>query len=325
LRIFTRVLGLVISLTLIGLALPTAAQQDQTGSGLSISPTISEFTIDPGGSDTVDITLKNITVADIVAQAYLNDFSADNQSGSPRIITDTSQQSPNSIKNFVVGLADVPLAKGEQKKLTIPLQIPAGTTPGAYYGIIRYKAVPAAANAPEEGEVALSASVGTIVLITVPGTITEQVELSAIRVYRGENQGSFFTNPPTDIGVEIKNLGTGFIKPYGTVEVRDMFGNETYTYQLNNTAPRANILPDSSRIFKDPLKNVSKIGRYTVTASVTYGSGSDVLVAKKTFWYVPGWLVFVVMAGLALIIWAVLKAYRRWRRGSKAAYKKGRP
>ena len=298
----------------------TSAQQSQTGSGLSISPTLSEFTLKPGEADTVDITLKNITVGDIIAQAYLNDFAADNETGSPKIIVDPNKQSPNSIKNFVVDLDDVPLAKGEQKKINVLIQVPASTTPGAYFGVIRYKAVPANDQGPKEGEVSLSASVGTIVLVTVPGTITEQVELTGLHIYQGDKEALLFTKQPNEAGVEIKNLGNGFVKPYGTVEIRNMFGEVAYSYQLNNNNPRANILPGSSRIFKDEIRNINKFGRYTMSASVTYGNGSEILVMEKTFWYLPLWLIAVIVAIVIALIAGLLWAFRSYRRSSKHGY-----
>lgn len=302
--------------------LPAAAQQSPTGSGLSISPTLFELSVKPGQASKIDITLKNITVNKVTAQATINDFESDNVSGTPKIITDTSKASPNSIRPFIQGLEDVPLDVGQQKIITLPVQIPSGTAPGAYYGIIRYKAVPTGPNAPKPGEVALTASVGTIVLITVPGKVREQVQLTGVHIYRGGYDGSIFLRKPGQIGVEIRNLGNGFVKPFGTVEVKNMRGKVVYSYQLNATTPRANVLPSSQRIFKDALKNVSSPGRYTVTASVSYGSGSQVLTLKKTFWYIPLWLSIVIIVLLLVLIVALFRAYRHYRSDSRRAYRR---
>lgn len=319
---FRRLVAAATAVILISSTLPVMAQQAPSGSGISISPTTSDFTIARGQAQKLDITLKNITVGNITAQAYINDFTSDNHTGSPKIITDPNNKLPTSIKDFVHGLNDVPLKKGEQKKLTVALQIPVNTTPGAYYGIIRFKAVPAGESAPQGGEVALSASVGTIVFITVPGTIKEQVQLTALHVYNGKHEGTFFFRKPSDIGVEIKNLGNGLAKPFGTIELQDMFGKGVYNYQLNNTTPRGNVLPGSSRIFTDKVKNISKPGRYTVQASVAYGSGSEVLVIKKTFWYIPGWLLAIMLAVLALLIFATFWAYRHHRLSLKRIHRR---
>ena len=312
----------VVMLLLLGITSATA-QTGPTASGLSISPTLSEFTLKPGQADKITITLKNITINNITAQAFISDFKSDDLSGSPQIITDPQKVSPNSIRRFIFGLEDLPLAKSEQKKVTLSLQIPQDTPPGAYFGIVRYKAVPAGAVAPKEGEVALSASVGTIILITVPGNLKEQVQLSDLHIYNGKHEGTIFFRKPTEVGVEVRNLGNGFAKPFGTVEVTKMFGSKSvYTYQLNSTNPRGTVLPSSSRIFKNPLKNIDQIGQYTITASVTHGSGSEVLVLKKTFYYVPGWLLIATSALLLILLLITYRAYWRYRQGVKKSYRR---
>jgi hypothetical protein len=315
--------ALLLVFVLLGTVLPVRAQTSNNGSGLSISPVVSEFAINPGDSQNLDIRLKNITTGSVTAKPVVNDFESDNTSGTPQIITDPNKHDPHSIKKFVSGLSDVPLNKGEQKKVSVKLQVPSGTSAGAYYGVIRYKAVPSGVNAPKEGEVSLSASVGTIVLITVPGNVKQQVQLTALHIYNGSNESSFFFSKPTTAGVELKNLGTDFAKPFGTVVINGTNGKQVYTYQLNNAKRRANILPDSSRIFKDPIKNINSPGRYTLVANITYGTGSDILVMKKTFWYVPLWLAIIILViVLALIIWAV-RAFPGKGRGKRSARRKG--
>ncbi|HEX5395042.1 MAG TPA: hypothetical protein VFW52_01695, partial [Candidatus Saccharimonadales bacterium] len=256
------------------------------------------------------------------AQASIYDFESDNNTGSPKILGESKGDNPHSISKFVSGLEDVPLKVGEQKKVTLPVQAPSNAVPGAYYGIIRYKAVPAGANAPAPGEVSLSASVGTIVLISVPGNVKEQVQLTGLHVYKDTTDATLFFDKPNKAGVEIKNLGNGFVKPFGTVEINNMAGKKIYSYQLNNTNPRATILPNSSRIFTDAIKNISGPGRYTVTASVSYGTGSQVLTLKKTFWYIPLWLAGIILAVLLLLVLLAYLAYRRYRRDRKRAYKR---
>lgn len=309
-------LAVVLAPLLLLVVTSAFAQQTTPGSGLSISPVLSEFEIQPGQASKLDITLKNITGGDILAQAFVNDFTSDNETGNPQIITDTSKKNPSSIRDFVLGLEDIALAKGEQKKVTVTLQTAAKTPPGAYYGIIRFKAVPTGANSPQSGDVALTASVGTIVLITVPGDLREQVQLSGIHVYKGDNVGTFFFSQPDKVGIEIKNLGNGFAQPFGTVEITDTFGKKVHSYQLNNTSTRSTVLPGSSRILKNNIKDTNKPGRYTITANVAYGSGS-VLVSKKTFWYIPIWLAITVLILLLVLSAATYRLYRRGRRGKR--------
>jgi hypothetical protein len=319
-NILRRLSVLALSVLLVLSSTPVLAATTNTntvpGSGLSISPLHNQLTLDPGQSTTIKVNLKNITRNDVVAKAYVNDFRSDNNTGNPVIITDPNKQLQTSIKKFVHP-ADIPLAVGEKKEITVPVTIPADATPGAYYGIIRYRAIPAGSQAPKEGEVSLSASVGTIVLIQVKGDLKEQAQLSALKVYDNNKSGTIFFKKPNKAGVEIANLGNSFLQPFGKVTISDMSGKEVYSYEVNNNQPRANVLPGSKRIFIDPIKNINKPGRYTINASIAIGNGSDVLVSQKTIWYLTGSFLVIIIAIIAFLIALTLFAYRQYRKSRR--------
>ncbi|HXY18352.1 MAG TPA: hypothetical protein VEH48_02970 [Candidatus Nitrosopolaris sp.] len=320
---FKRLLTAVASLLLLLSSMPlVSAQATASGSGLSISPTLFEYTLTPGQSANLSITLKDATVGAIDAQAVVNDFVADGTTGNPKILTQPGASSPNSIKNFVYQLSNVPLNPGQQKIVTVGIHIPDGTAPGAYYGVIRYKAVPTGAAAPAPGQVALTASVGTIVLITVPGNLRTLVKLNSLHIYHGTQDGHFFLNKPDHIGVEIQNLGNGFIRPFGTVEVQNMFHREIDSFQFNNPKQLGNVLPNSTRIFTNAVSGISQPGRYTVSASVAYTSGGNVLTIKKTFWYIPTWLALTIAAILLILILLTIRLYVRYRRDARHSYRR---
>jgi hypothetical protein len=286
------------------------------GSGLSISPLHNQFNLNPGDTASLRINVKNITQNAVLAKAYVNDFQSDNNTGNPVIITDPKKTLPTSIKKFV-HTTDVPLAVGEKKEVTVPVSIPEGSTPGAYYGIIRFRAIPAGNAAPKEGEVSLSASVGTIVLIQIKGDLTERAQLSALKVYSDGKGGTIFFKKPNKAGVEISNLGNSFVQPFGKVTVNNSSGKTIYSYEINDTNPRSTVLPSSKRIFTDPIKNINKPGRYTLSASIATGNGSNVLVSQKTFWYLTGWLLVLIIAILVVLIVATLLAYRHYRKSRR--------
>lgn len=312
---------IMMTFLLLLVTVPVAAQQGANpGSGLSISPPLSQFTLKPGEGDTLEINIKNITTDAVIATPVVNDFKSDNLTGNPQIITDPNRHSPNSINPFISNLQPFELAKGQQKKVTISVHAPADIPPGAYYGIVRFKAVPtAAANNSGNGQVALTASVGSIVLITVPGNIRDQIELKGIHIYAKNHSGSILTQKPDQYGIEVKNLGNGFAQPFGVVEVTDMFGKKVFTQQFNDSQPRSSVLPGSNRIFKEALKNISRPGRYTLTASLVYGADNSVLATKKTFWYIPLWLVLAVLVVIALLVLGAYRLYHLNRKDVKRA------
>ncbi len=306
---------LLVVLALVGLLaspLQFASAQQNSGSGLSISPTRTELSIKPGQAGTVTITIKNVTQGAITAKALVNDFEPDNDTGEPRLLTDDNKRSAASIRDFLIGFDDIELAPDEEKEINIPIQIPSDAAPGAYYGVIRYQAVPKSSGEQGAGQVALTASVGSLVLIEVPGNITEKIQVMSVKAYLGDKSGTFFTNKPNQVGIKVKNLGNSFAKPFGQVQIKDMTGKQVHAYEINNSTPRGNILPNSERTFKDELKGISKPGRYTVTANVSFGRGGEILNYTASFWYMPTWMIIVVLVVLLALIGAAMYLFKRY-------------
>lgn len=312
---------LIAALAVVMVAVNTGAHltaQAPAGSGLSISPTRTELRIDAGGTDVVKVNLRNVTNSDIVAKAFVNDFESDNETGEPRIIIDDTKQSATSVRPFLKNVTDIELKKDESKSFDVAVEIPGDASPGAYYGIIRYAAIPVGA-AATPGQVSLTASVSTIVLIEVPGDIRQQIQVQEVQAYRKGIAGTFFSSKPEETGVRVRNQGNGFVKPFGTVSITNPFGKQAQQYELNNSDPRSNVLPNSSRVFKNNLEGVSTPGRYVITANVSFGNGGEVLTVRHAFWYIPAWfmlilLIFILLVGF-LVYWIQKKV--RGTRSSK--------
>jgi hypothetical protein len=310
---------LVAGVTMLFAVISFSAQvfsQQPTGSGLSISPTRTELRIDAGGTDVVKINLRNVTNGNIIAKAFINDFESDNETGEPRIIIEENSQNPTSIKPFLKGVTDVELAAGESKSFDIPVEIPGDAAPGAYFGIVRYAAIPVGSE-PTPGQVSLTASVSTIVLIEVPGDIRQQIQVREALVYRKGIAGTFFTSKPEETGVRVINQGNGFVKPFGTVTVDNPLGKQVQQYELNNSDPRANVLPNSGRVFRSGIEGISTPGRYVLTAHVSFGNGGETLTVRKAFWYLPWWFILLIVIFVIIVGLGVFWVQKRIRGGSK--------
>jgi hypothetical protein len=305
---------LITGLMLVSLVVPSAALA-QPGSGIQISPTRHELNVEPGQKKSVIITIKNVTSGPITAIANINDFKADNLTGEPNLIGNDEEPSPNSIKKFISAISDIDLAINQSKDITLEINVPANTPPGAYYGIVRYQAVPQGQSL-EPGQVLLSASVGTIILLEVPGEVTQSMKLLSLKAAREDKSGSWFISAPDKVLVEIKNTGNTFIRPFGRVSI-SRSGQEVFSYDLNNTIQRGNVLPDSTRRFSDDIKGINKFGKYKVTANIGVDEGGEVSTISASFWYIPLWLMGAIagiLIVLGLVIWLV---WRKISRGTR--------
>jgi len=295
------------------------AQDSQGGSGLIISPTRSELEILSGGTSIIRLSLKNVSGTDITAKAEVNDFESNNATGEPRILTGPPT-SGVSIRPFLGGVNDIELAKDEKKDFEISVAVAENAAAGAYYGVLRYSAIPKNKTETNQdgSQVALTASVGLLILLTVPGDIQEQIQINSIKVLRDTSGGTFFFNSPNKVNIDIKNNGNGFSKPFGQVYVTNSRGASVFSYELNDTDPKSNILPKSSRTFTNAIENIKSPGRYTVTANISHGSGGEVLTYRTSFWFVPTWLAVAFLVLLLVVVLVVTTLYKK-RFSSKRA------
>lgn len=295
--------GRVIAVCLLLISAFPAASFAQTtkspvGNGFRISPVRSEFTIEKGKSQTFTITLENPSSTPLTAHPVVNDFIAsEDEGGEPRLILDPDTVVPrNDFKRLVSPLDDVIIPGNQRKEIKVTISVPSYAEAGGYYGAIRF--IPVIPS--EEGRnVALTASIGSIVLVQVPGDIREQLTLLQLSAAQDKTPRGFFIGGNVSVLTRLKNTGNIHVKPFGKVQIKNMFGKVIYEYEFNNTDPRANVLPDSIRKFIDPIPNKHWFGRYTIVSNLTYGTGGGNLLSQKaTFWYFPT----VIFYGLLLLL-----------------------
>ncbi|MBW3569217.1 hypothetical protein KY385_03765 [Candidatus Parcubacteria bacterium] len=306
-------------------SLALAQQQNEDGgNGLQISPTRTEINLLPGEKKSFSFLLKNITSGEIKAEAVINDFESDGVTGNPQIIVDINERTPTTISNFVSGLQDYDLKPGEEQQVNLTVDVPENAAPGAYFGVVRYLALPKKAISEAERQLALTASVAHLVLIEVTGEINKQIQIESLKMQRDNSASSIFFKSPNKAALAIKNLGNGFSRPFGTVTINNMFGKEVFNYEPNNSQPKGVVLPKSSRVFIDSIEGVKTPGRYTATASMAHGNGGEVISYKSSFWYLPAWFLLAVLVLIALIGGGGYYLYKKKYASSKSRRKSRR-
>jgi len=110
------------------------------GNGLRVSPVRSDITVSPGTTQTVNITVTNVTADASDLQTIVNDFTASpDESGNPAIILNPAQYaSSHSLKRFIGPVSHFTLAPGQSKAIPIVITVPKNATGGGYFGAIRF-------------------------------------------------------------------------------------------------------------------------------------------------------------------------------------------
>jgi hypothetical protein len=304
---------LVVAFTLVapvGVGMVHAQSASQTvngGNGMRVSPVRNDLTIKPGESQSIQVYVQNITESPANLQVIINDFVASaDESGTPRLLLNTGDSAPtHGLKQYVAKVPDVTLQPKEQKIVKVQINIPANAAGGGYYGAVRF--LPTSID--KSKNVSLSASVGSLILVTVPGDVKVQAGISSFNVVRGDNgkASNFFTKSnDLKIVARFKNTGNVQVEPFGKIIIKKS-GKILATYEVNNTTPRGSILPDSVRRFTVPLGNKNLgLGKYVVEGNFGYGTSGQLLSASTSFFVLPSLYIGIAVALLIVLILAAV-------------------
>lgn len=298
----------------LGSAAQAAAPVTSTGNGYRISPVRTDLTLAPGQSKTVTVFIKNVSSAPENLQVQANDFQAKDETGAPALLLNGESAPSHGLKQYmVVPSATIALQPGEQKAVDVQVKLPANTVAGGYFGAARF--VPAATNGSKT--VNLAASVASLFLVRVAGTVNEKLSIASFDVRQGDHPRVIFTNSHNLIAtVRFLNQGDIQEEPFGKVLLNK--GKTVVTaYEINNQDPKSNVLPSSIRRFDVHLDKVGKFGKYTAEGNFGYGSSGQLVTAQTTFYVIPITLIILVLAIILFILFLILglprllRAYNR--------------
>lgn len=308
-RIAISTLSLLIALQALGSGVALAQTNSGSGQGLQISPVIAEIIVDPGKTYNINITVQNVTTGDLYYQAFVNDFRAKDETGAPQVLLNQDLPASLSLVHWFKPIPSLLIHAKQSVVVPVQISIPADTEPGGHYGVIRFSGI-----APElkDTGVALSASVGTLVLARVSGQAKEGLQLKDFYALRSSKRSNFFETGPLTFVERLYNSGNVHLKPEGSIIVKDMTGKVVSTLAVNPNG--GNILPLSTRRFEQSLNKGWMFGRYHANMSLAYGTGGQVLQHTLTFWVIPYKLIIIVLVVLIAVIWLIIWSVKRYNR-----------
>ncbi|MGH7195914.1 MAG: WxL protein peptidoglycan domain-containing protein [Candidatus Saccharimonadales bacterium] len=313
--------GALIITTVLPAGAASAQSSGAQANGFVISPVKSEITVRKGQSQNVQLSVENPTLVKTTVKAVVNDFVASNdESGTPRLILNNKTPLPaNNFKTLVNNIPEIKLAPNQKQYINVTISVPASANSGGYYGAIRF----APANVSQKSNVGLTASAGSLFLVTVPGNLTEKANLVQLSAAGASgNASSFLTSGKVSVLARLKNVGNIQVKPFGKIRVIGTFGHQVASFEFNSSG--GDILPASTRKFVKQLKHQSWFGRYRITANLAYQNGGGSLInASSTFYYFPVWFLIVVAVVILIIIGLIYRlATRKSRRPKPKSGKK---
>jgi hypothetical protein len=324
LKITSLIIGLITLITPQLAAIPALAatppptsktnNTPNSGQALEIAPPVINLTANPGQTIKTQIFLRDISSSSLIVTGEANDFVAAGEDGTPKVLLKDEGNNPYSLKAWIAPPAGLSLVPREIKSLTVTINVPANASPGGHYGIIRFTG---RAPSLQGTGVSLSASLGSLILLTVNGKVNENLSVKEFSVNHDGKAGKLFQGGPFNFIERLVNNGNVHEQPVGQVVIKNMFGKKFAAVNVN--LPPKNILPDSTRRFEEPLDssvigNKKLFGHYTATLSVTYGKDKKVLTSSTSFWVIPYRLVAIIIIALIAGFFALRLLIRRYNR-----------
>lgn len=339
-----RKLGILISAWLVlvaGVLLPATASAAASNS-LGVNPR-KDYTINAGDKTTDTIFVRNISQKDVLNVSISTlDFQSQGQTGSPEFLLHETQPTRWSLKSYMTLPKSVTIAPGGSSEVPITISIPKGVGAGSYYSAVRFDASGGAGG----GNLNLSGSAITLIFVRVPGKTTDNLQLTNFGTYvladgadSGVYQSFFGATKPQYLSYALKNTGNVAEQPTGSILIKNQFGKQVEVYQNANPNNYLVLLDQTRRIdfclnpqtktVKDSAGSSSTVntcvnpklapGRYTANLDLFYGSNgspSNEIQAKTTFWYLPSWFIFAIIAAILVVagvVWLVVNTIRNRR------------
>lgn len=286
-NLFLVILPIFLVSVLVVFTLNTVAQNVDSKQSMEISPPSQEIVADPGQKITVKARIRNISNQTYPVKVRIENFTANGDEGQVAL----EESDLNSISKWSkITPASFDLAPGDTQEVTATVQIPKKGIAGGQYGTFVFSALP---SGKEANAASVAQEVGSLFLIRVNGNIDERLTFLSMTAPDFSEYG------PVPFTMKFENTGNVHVKPYGLINVTDMFGQRV----TDIVVPGQNVLPGSARNIKSALERKFLIGRYKALAVMYYGTSKNhTLTAETTFIVIP-YKVILVLAGILTILY----------------------
>lgn len=288
----------LVLLTLMSFALAissvasTSAQEDPKKIEIGFSPIVIEFSGNPGDVVENNIRIDNSSDEAIVLETIPKNLTPKGEEGQVDLTEDDTSYS--LAKWVTVSPAQTVIEAKSSFDFKATISLPENAEPGGHFGAVVFKTIPPA----NGGNATVSQEVAPLILATVAGDVIQEANIASFKSTK-----SFWSNErPIQLETRVNNTGTVHFKPTGTITIKNMFGKEVTSINLEGK----NVLPDSIRRLVNYWDPGFSIGRYSADLAMVYGDDNKILTATTTFIVFPYQTVvpatLAVIAGLYILI-----------------------
>lgn len=264
---------------------------------ITVGPVKLEISVDPGDIATGELFLMNDGEQTQTFYPVFETFIEEN--GVKKFITDTK----SDLANWFDLPSSVTLNSQGQKNIPFTLRIPNNASPGGHFAVIWWST--ASPEKLETKQVSIVTRAGILVYLRVSGDIKEEATVSDFNTNK-----KIYWNPPVNFSITLENSGNVYLKPVGTLLVKNIFGATKGEILINQKTSL--ILPQSKKTFTDSwIFTGFTFGPYRANLDLVYGESQYHI--QKTVWFfiLPLKITFIIF-GIILAVFVIIPQYNKW-------------
>lgn len=283
--------------SIVGPGIAASADSITAKQGLTLSPTSSSPTIDPGATDESSMNLLDDGDNDVAVKIYGSPYHVEGDNYDPQFTPLAGTTDASQWVHIPKALVNVPAHKLVSVPYTV--SVPAGTAPGGYYAVIFAETQPIT----NKG-VTPRSRVGNILYITVSGPVT---------------QGGAIVNAPLShlstaaslpVSLKVSNTGGVHFLTTADITITNLFGRTVFQNKLQRY-----VLPQTVRTISGTWKT-APLGLYHISRSATVNGKSQSL-PKQWILVVHPWVIAAASVLIILLIVVIVYPSLSLRRKSK--------
>jgi hypothetical protein len=293
--------GVVLSAVFAVLAVTNVTYaQSPAAAGIGISPATIEEGANPGETQKHIISITNLSGAAQTYYFYVRDIVAVEAGGVPVFADEDEEKTGYELSQWItLNMSEVYMEAGEQKNVEVTINVPNEATPGSHFGGVVVSMQPPRLRSTGA---AVGYEVANIISIRIAGEVAEEAQ---IRSFSTSN--FIYGKPVIDFSARVENKGNVLLRPFGPLEIYNMFGKRVSMVTLNES--KAGIFPLSERTFTVVWESDGGgFGRYEAILSMVYGEqGRQSTISSTTsFWILP---LSIILPALGTLLVLLLLTY----------------
>ncbi len=267
---------------------------------LSISPTIFDMAAEPGQVWQSTLRVINVNPFDLTVYVDVVNFAPKGEGGDGRFIPiiDENRTGATLAEWISISREAIVVPREQTKEIPFTVSVPSDASPGGHFAAILVGTKPLE-NEAGPARLQTAQMVTSLFFARVAGDV---IESGSIREFTTER--TILDTPEVDFLLRFENKGNVHLQPQGDIRIYNMWNEERGVIPINQYTDFGNVLPNSVRKFTFTWKgewSVSDVGRYSVVATLGYGSEDRKFVTAKTyFWVIPIKLLLGVLIVLGL-------------------------